>query len=102
MRVFWRVEHVGIVAHTECLSLDLGQLENIDFLAEAGDALFILTACPNAFPCIFKQKGVMEVIATALLYRFVASYFCLVRCCSAHLCESLFSQKVNLYLITSA
>lgn len=43
-----------MVAHTECLSFDLGELQNIDFLAEAGDALFILTASLLAYPCIFK------------------------------------------------
>ena len=88
-----------MVTHTECLSVDLGELENIDFLAEAGDALFILTVSPLAYPCIFKRKEVMEVIDTSLFYRFLASFCVLARCCLAHLCESLFSEKVNLYLI---
>ena len=74
MRVFWRAEHVGHVAHPARLSLFLGELENIDFLGEAGDALFILTACLHADPCIFMQKAVMEVIATFFLYRFFCSF----------------------------
>ena len=93
MRVFWRAEHVGNVAHPARLSLFLGELENIDFLGKVGDALFILTACPHVDPCIFRQKAVMKVIATFFLNHFLACFWLFARCCSAHLCEPSFSKK---------